>query len=83
MTGKGETGRQILAAAIVLNGEGKAKFEGKERGEISAFFKEALGRYFEPVIIPRRWRYPDSLPQDAQGKRSRKAVEALFTEDNA
>jgi acyl-coenzyme A synthetase/AMP-(fatty) acid ligase len=70
--------RQILGAAIVLNDKGKARFAGKERGEISAWFREFLEKYFEAVILPRKWRYPDSIPVNSQGKKTRAVVEAFF-----
>ncbi len=74
--------RQYLAAAIVLNQDGKEKFRGKEKFDINKFFREFLMKYFENVVLPKKFRYPDSLPVDVQGKKHKEEIAALFeTED--
>ena len=70
--------RQYLAAAIVLNEAGRERFGGVEKSAINGFFREYLSRFFEPVVLPKKWRYVQSLPVNAQGKQSRTEIEALF-----
>jgi acyl-CoA synthetase (AMP-forming)/AMP-acid ligase II/3-hydroxymyristoyl/3-hydroxydecanoyl-(acyl carrier protein) dehydratase/intracellular septation protein A len=72
--------RQYLASAVVFNEEGKERFAGLEKRAVNAFWREYLSRYFENVVIPKKWRYLDALPLDAQGKKSREKIELLFTE---
>jgi len=74
MTGK----RQFLAAAIVLNEEGNAKFQGVEKKNINAFFKQHLSGFLENTVQPKKWRYLEELPQDAMGKIKTREVQALF-----
>lgn len=74
--------RQILAAVVVLNQAGKDKFKEWPKLDINNYFKKYLGTFFEPVVIPRRWRFPDSIPLDTQGKKSRQLLVQLFEEGN-
>jgi uncharacterized membrane protein/acyl-CoA synthetase (AMP-forming)/AMP-acid ligase II len=74
-----EDKRQYLAAAIVFNNKGKERFNGLEKHEINIFWREYLLQYFENVVIPKKWRYPETLPFDAQGKKKKKDIELLFS----
>jgi acyl-coenzyme A synthetase/AMP-(fatty) acid ligase len=73
-----EDRRQYLAAAIVLSSEGKERFAGKEKHEINQFWTGYLQGYFEGAVTPKKWRYVERLPEDAQGKKQRAEIEALF-----
>ena len=77
--------RQYLAAAIVLNGEGKAKFAGTEKYLINRYFHDYLLQFFENVVLPKKWRYLEKLPTDVQGKKHKPEIQALFVvpEDSA
>ena len=70
--------RQYLAAAIVLNEEGKKKFENTEKYLINRYFHDFLMQYFENVVLPKKWRFVEELPVDAQGKKHKVEIEALF-----
>ena len=70
--------RQYLAAAVVLNDKGKEKFAGSEKFEINRFFHDFLMKYFENVVIPKKWRFVEKLPSDVQGKIHKLEVMALF-----
>jgi uncharacterized membrane protein len=74
-----EDKRQYLAAAIVFNEKGREKFAGLEKHEINSFWHGYLLRFFENLIIPKRWRFPETLPVDAQGKKKREDIELLFS----
>jgi acyl-coenzyme A synthetase/AMP-(fatty) acid ligase len=74
-----EDKRQYLAAAIVFNEKGREKFAGLEKYEINSFWHEYLLRFFENLIVPKRWRFPETLPVDAQGKKKREDIELLFS----
>ena len=75
-----EDSRQYLAAAMVFNASGKEKFAGLEKNEINKFWREHLLNFFENIVIPKKWRYLESLPVDAQGKKKREDIEQLFVE---
>ncbi len=71
--------RQVLAAFVVPSEAGKALLaDGKPMlsRELSALLRGAV----EAVAMPRRWRYLDQLPVDAQGKTTQALLLALFDE---
>ncbi|MCL2294647.1 MAG: AMP-binding protein [Spirochaetes bacterium] len=70
--------RQYLAAAVVFNDKGKEQFRGLEKNEINKFFRNYLLQYFENQVIPKKWRYLEELPSDAQGKRKKEDIKMLF-----
>jgi uncharacterized membrane protein/acyl-CoA synthetase (AMP-forming)/AMP-acid ligase II/3-hydroxymyristoyl/3-hydroxydecanoyl-(acyl carrier protein) dehydratase len=74
-----EDNRQYLAAAVVFNSKGKERFEKLEKIEINKFWRKYLLQYFENTVIPKKWRYPETLPLDAQGKKKKEDIELLFS----
>jgi acyl-coenzyme A synthetase/AMP-(fatty) acid ligase/uncharacterized membrane protein/3-hydroxymyristoyl/3-hydroxydecanoyl-(acyl carrier protein) dehydratase len=70
--------RQYLAAAVVLNKEGKERFGETEKFRINAWFREYLQRFFENMLIPKKWRYVEALPRNPQGKLKKQELESLF-----
>jgi len=73
-----EDKRQYLAAAIVFNEKGKNEFNSAEKLKINKYWKDYLSKYFEGVVVPRKWRYLDKLPLDAQGKKKKEEIKELF-----
>ena len=74
--------RQYLAAALVLNEQGKAKFEGMEKYLINRYFHDYLMQFFENIVLPKKWRYLDEIPMDVQGKKKKPEIQALFAPEN-
>lgn len=70
--------RQFLAAAIVLNEKGKAQFDGKKKFDINKYFHDFLMKYFENVVLPKKWRYLEKIPVDVQGKKHVDEIRKLF-----
>ena len=70
--------RQYLAAAVVLNSEGKKKFEGTEKYLVNRYFHDFLMQYFENVVLPKKWRFVEKLPVDVQGKKHKDEIAAMF-----
>ena len=70
--------RQYLAAAVVLSAAGVEKFACTEKFEINQYFRNYLAGFFEAVVLPRKWRYLDAIPQNAMGKRKKDEIKALF-----
>jgi acyl-CoA synthetase (AMP-forming)/AMP-acid ligase II len=75
--GEGEA-RQVLAAFIVPSGEGRAVLEQQGKRALNARLRALLTDSVEAVALPRRWRYLDSLPVNAQGKTTAAALLALL-----
>ena len=72
--------RQYLAAAVVLNAKGREQFKDTEKFLINRWFHDYLMKYFENVVIPKKWRFMDKLPVDVQGKKHKLEIMALFEE---
>lgn len=60
--------RQALAAFVVLSDEGRALLASAGRRALSDALRARLAGSVEAVAMPRRWRYLEQLPVDAQGK---------------
>lgn len=72
--------RQYLAAAVVLNEKGKKQFDCVDKYMVNRYFHDFLMKYFENVVIPKKWRFMDKLPTDVQGKKHKLEIMALFNE---
>lgn len=70
--------RQYLGAVIVLNKEGKKKFENAEKLTMNRYFHDFLMKYFENVVIPKKWRFVEKIPCDVQGKKHKLEIIAMF-----
>jgi acyl-CoA synthetase (AMP-forming)/AMP-acid ligase II/3-hydroxymyristoyl/3-hydroxydecanoyl-(acyl carrier protein) dehydratase len=75
---KAAHGRQVLAAVVVLDGAGRALLEEGGKHALNARLRTLLAASLEAVALPRRWRYLDSLPVNAQGKTTQAQLLALF-----
>jgi acyl-coenzyme A synthetase/AMP-(fatty) acid ligase/3-hydroxymyristoyl/3-hydroxydecanoyl-(acyl carrier protein) dehydratase len=71
-------GRQLLAAFVVPDGAGRALLEQGGRKALNARLRALLAAGTEAVALPRRWRYLDSLPVNAQGKTTQAQLLALL-----
>ncbi|WP_428617710.1 AMP-binding protein [Shewanella sp.] len=76
-----EQPRVILGAAIMLSSEGKQLLEAQGKLAVNNALKQHLLSQFERVTLPRRWRYPDALPINTQGKRIHAELLELFNHD--
>jgi len=73
-----EEKRQYLAAAVAFNDKGKERFAGLAKHEINTFWRDYLLQYFENTVIPKKWRYLEALPVNAQGKKQKDDIKLLF-----
>lgn len=70
--------RQAVAMAAVLTPQGtQVRAEGG-RVAMNAALRALLQAQFEPVVLPRRWSYVDTLPVDGMGKVTDAAIARLF-----
>ena len=70
--------RQKLAAFVVLSGTGRAVLAEGGKLALNRLLRSALGGAVEAVALPRRWRYLDQMPLNAQGKTTHAALLALL-----
>ena len=71
-------GRQFLGAVIVPSDHGRDYLQQHGKLALNRQCRAILQDVTEPVAVPRRWRYLDALPTDAQGKTTHAQLQALF-----
>lgn len=67
-----------LGAVVALDNEARAELERTGRFRYSRRIRRALAERLEPMERPRFWRFVDTIPQNAQGKRIVGDLRALF-----
>jgi acyl-CoA synthetase (AMP-forming)/AMP-acid ligase II/3-hydroxymyristoyl/3-hydroxydecanoyl-(acyl carrier protein) dehydratase len=60
--------RDVIAAVMVLTKEGIVYQAIQGRNALIKQLRNSLQRWFEPVVLPRKWLFADSIPLTAQGK---------------
>ena len=60
--------------------KGRQQFKDTEKFMINRYFHDFLMKYFENVVIPKKWRFMEKLPVDVQGKKHKLEIMALFEE---
>ncbi|NHZ37067.1 AMP-binding protein [Massilia rubra] len=70
--------RQVLAAFVVASASGRALLGAEGKQALNALLRAHLGGVVEAVALPRRWRYLDQLPFNAQGKTTHAQLLALL-----
>ncbi|QBE65040.1 AMP-binding protein [Pseudoduganella lutea] len=70
--------RQVLAAFVVPTAAGRAVLDGEGKLALNARLRTVLAGVVDAVALPRRWRYLDALPVNAQGKTTVAALLALL-----
>lgn len=73
--------RTRLAAAVVLDSCGSVKLSEIGRRRMAEDLRAHLGNWFDAVLLPRVWRYPESLPYNERGKLAITDLAHLFEED--
>jgi acyl-coenzyme A synthetase/AMP-(fatty) acid ligase/3-hydroxymyristoyl/3-hydroxydecanoyl-(acyl carrier protein) dehydratase len=72
--------RQSLAAFVVPSETGQALLKEGGKNALSARLRVALAASTHAVALPRRWRYLERLPVNAQGKTTQAALLALLAQ---
>lgn len=70
--------RQYVGVVAQLTADGAAALAHQGRRSFSDELKAALKSRIERVAVPRKFRYVEAVPVDAQGKRQRALLEQLF-----
>ena len=60
--------RQCLGVVACLSAEGDEALELQEKRAVVNALREFLASVFEPVVLPRKWRFVSAMPINAQGK---------------
>lgn len=72
--------RRHLGALVVLSEDGRQALARDGRAACAQALRRHLGHWFEPVLLPRRWRYADALPYNERGKLAVADLAAHFDE---
>jgi acyl-coenzyme A synthetase/AMP-(fatty) acid ligase len=70
--------RQSVAAFVVLDEAGQARLAIGGKHALNQQLRGLLAGQVEVLALPRRWRYLDRLPSNAQGKTSQASLLALL-----
>jgi acyl-coenzyme A synthetase/AMP-(fatty) acid ligase/3-hydroxymyristoyl/3-hydroxydecanoyl-(acyl carrier protein) dehydratase len=70
--------RSRLAAAVMLTQQGRRLLERAGTFSLIGKLRQHLLHAFEPVALPRQWRFPEALPYNTQGKVAAEALLSLF-----
>ncbi|SAK83003.1 AMP-dependent synthetase/ligase [Caballeronia hypogeia] len=70
--------RERVGAVVALSDAGGAALRDLGRVALAKSLRRHLARYFDVVLLPRRWRFRIALPFDARGKLPVTAVAAAF-----
>ncbi len=73
-----EKKRVESAIVIELNDEGWRHYHQQGKKWLVKQLKSELQGHFETVMLPRRWRFVEQLPYNAQGKITQQQLELLF-----
>lgn len=76
-----KTKRQYLAAVVVLSESGRQCLQEQGKLALNRQLQAVLTSTVEPVAVPRRWRYVDSFPVNAQGKTTQALLQTLFDDE--
>lgn len=70
--------RQTLCVVLKLSAAGETALQAEGKLALQQALRHYLAAWYEPVLLPRRWRIVDVLPQTERGKADWPAMQALF-----
>jgi acyl-CoA synthetase (AMP-forming)/AMP-acid ligase II len=73
-----DNARQHIGCVVVPSAAGRAQLQRDGRQALTGLLRDALLRHFDRVVVPRRFRFVDSLPCNAAGKLVHAELLALF-----
>lgn len=74
-----DAGTELRVHAVVVpSASGWAALESEDRRTVARTLTRHVATEWDPVLLPRAWRYVEELPRDERGKVTRAALAALF-----
>ncbi len=70
--------RRFIGAVVILNAAGQAALADSGKTKVNAALRDWLRGSYEALLVPRKWRYVDALPDNDMGKIERARLEKLF-----
>src|SRR5690625_2903384 len=75
-------GRRDQSGGVATGTEaGQAQLASGGKLALNQALRAELRNYFETPVLPRRWRYVDELPYNAQGKVTETALQEILNGD--
>jgi acyl-coenzyme A synthetase/AMP-(fatty) acid ligase len=75
--------RAFIGAVVVLQDEGRAALAAEGKLAVNEALKAWLRQSYEALLLPRKWRYPEALPDNAMGKTEQAKLLSLFGGEEA
>lgn len=73
--------RTEIALVAQLSPLGVRYLQQHGKRQLVRHCKELLRDYFEPVVLPRRWRFVEQMPYNQQGKITMDSLQAMFQQE--
>ena len=73
-----EENREYIGVAIVLTADGVEMVKQAGKADLSKQLRVFLSAYFEPLVLPKKFRYVSELPMNSQGKFILSELKKLF-----
>lgn len=70
--------RRVIGAVVLLNAEGRRQLATSGKLAVNRGLRDWLRQTYEPVVMPRKWRFPESLPVNDMGKLEWTNLQGLF-----
>ena len=70
--------RTVIGAVVILNEPGRAGLATSGKAAMNDTLREWMRKHYEALLIPRKWRFVDSLPDNDMGKIERARLQSLF-----
>ncbi|OXY81029.1 AMP-binding protein [Oceanimonas doudoroffii] len=74
--------RTEIALVAELTPEGRQFLQTRGKPALVRRLREAFARHFEPVALPRRWRFTEQMPYNQQGKITVDSLMAMFRQQD-
>ncbi len=72
--------RSSVGAVVVLSTAGRRQLGQTGTRSVRKALMDWLRAWYDPVLVPRKWRFREAMPDNAMGKIEQAELQALFTE---
>ncbi len=73
--------REHIGAVVVLNMAGQTALAARGRAAVREDLRSWLRDSYEALLVPRKWRFPAALPDNAMGKTEQASLLQLFGDE--
>jgi acyl-coenzyme A synthetase/AMP-(fatty) acid ligase len=70
--------RQYVGLVVQLSESGVVELNEQGNKQVNAAIRRSLRRKLDPVAVPKKFRFVDTIPVNAQGKRRQETLQKLF-----